>query len=143
MSILKTYDSKAVAMIFAGIPISGLAEDSFVNVAQNEDSFTLTVGADGEGARAKTNNRSARVTFTVLQTSACNDLLAALHLADLASPNGDGIGPLLIKDTSGRTLVTAEKAWIIKSPDVQLGKNINTRDWVIETHAIAIFAGGN
>lgn len=143
MSVLKTYDSKSVMMVFAGIPITGLAEDTFVNVVRNEESFALMVGADGEGARAKTNNRSGRVTFTVMQTSDCNDQLSALHILDENSSNGDGIGPLLIKDNSGRTLITAEKAWIVKTPDAALGKNIQTREWVIESHALVMALGGN
>lgn len=141
--MLKVYDAKAVSMIFAGIPISGLAEDTFVNVVRNEDSFSLMVGADGEATRAKTNNRSGRVTFTVQQSSDSNDLLSALHVADEISSAGDGIGPLLIKDLSGRTLITAEKAWIVKPPDTGFGRDVATREWVVETDALVMVVAGN
>ena len=144
MSQLKSYNAGQVSMVFAGIPLSGLADGTFVSVVQNADSFALTVGADGEGARAKSNNRSARVSFTLLQTAEANDLLSALHNLDTApGTNGDGIGPLIIKDNSGRTLITAEKAWIVKAPDAEFAREISTREWMVETHELLRFDAGN
>lgn len=140
---LKNYNSKDVSMIFAGIPITGLAEDTFLSVDRNEDSYALTVGADGEGARSKSNNKSGRVTFTVMQTADCNDLLSALVAADEASSNGVGIGPLLIKDLSGRSLHTAEKAWIIKPATAGYARGIETREWVVETDVLVTLPAGN
>lgn len=140
---LKVYDAKAVAMIFAGIPISGLADGTFVSIEQNEDSFGLTVGTDGEACRSKTNNRSGKVTFTLLQSSATNDLLSAVHLLDIATPNGDGIGPLLIKDGTGRTLVEAQKAWIVKPPTAEFAREASSREWVVESDNLVQFHGGN
>jgi hypothetical protein len=142
--MLKTYNAGQVSMVFAGIPISGLADGTFVTIAPNTDSFALTIGADGEGVRAKTNNRSGRVTFTILQSSEANDLLSALHNLDAApGTNGDGIGPLIVKDNSGRTLVTAEKAWIVKTPDAEFAREASTREWIIESDALLSFHGGN
>ncbi len=140
---LKTYDANEVALIMAGSPISGLADGTFVTVAQNEDSFSLVIGSDGEGARSKNNNESAIVTFTLLQTSESNAVLAALHNLDIASANGDGIGPLLVKDNSGVSLYTAEKAWIRKPPDAEFGREVGSREWVIETHKLINLTAGN
>lgn len=142
-SNLRTYDAGQVSMVFAGIIISGLADGTFVKIAQNTDSFALKIGADGEGARSKTNDRSGKVTFTVMQSSESNDLLSALHNVDIDSPSGDGIGPLLVKDNSGRTLAVAEKAWIVKQPDSEFARDISMREWVIETNALESFFGGN
>lgn len=140
---LLNYDASQVLMIMAGIPVQGLADGTFVSAAFNEDGFTLTVGTDGEGTRAKTNNRSGRVTFTLMQSSSSNDLLSALHNLDLNSPNGDGIGPLLIKDRSGRTLITAESAWIVKHPDAEYAREASTREWIVETDELIASQGGN
>lgn len=141
--MLKVYDPKAVAMVFAGIPISGLAEGTFLSVEQNEDDFSLVVGADGEACRAKSNNRSGRVTFTLLQSSESNALLSAVRLADIGSPNGDGIAPLLIKDNNGFTIVEAQKAWITRSPAAEFAREVTSREWVIETDNLVSFHGGN
>lgn len=140
---LKNYDSKAVAMVFLGIPISGLAEDTFVTVDRNEDSFNLTIGADGEGARSKSNNKSGTVTFRTLQTADCNDFLTAAIVADEASSSGVSIGPLLVKDNSGRSLYTAEKAWIRKPPQAAYARGIEVREWVVETDALIMGVAGN
>jgi len=141
---VKTYDASQVAMLFGPIEITdGLADGTFVSVEQNEDSFALTVGADGEACRSKTNNKSGRVTFTVLQSSLANDLLSAAHNLDVASPNGDGIAPLMVKDNSGRTIVAAEKAWIVRQPTTEFAREVSSREWIIETDALNSQVGGN
>ena len=141
---VKTYDASQVAMVFGPIEISdGLADGTFVSIEQNEDSFLLLVGADGEACRAKSNNKSGRVTFTLLQSSLANDLLSATHNLDVASPNGDGIAPLLVKDNSGRTIVAAEKAWVVRQPTVEFAREVSTREWIIESDALQSVFGGN
>lgn len=145
MANLKTYDAAQVAMVFSGIPILGIAEGTFVSCERNEDSFTLYTGASGEAARAKTNNRSGRITFTLMQTSATNDLLSAVANIDENSPSGDGIGPFLMKDLTGRTIVAAEKAWIVKQPTTNFaGEASENREWVLETDELLfLLVGGN
>ena len=138
---VKSYNAAEVSIIFAGIPLEGFADGTFVTAARNNDSFALTVGSDGEGARSKSNDKSGIVTLTLMQSSLSNDLLSAQALLDELS--GDGIAPLLIKDLSGTTLVAAETAWIRKPSDVEFSKEITTREWIIETNALDIFVGGN
>ena len=140
---LRTYDPSQVIIVFSGIPISGFADGSFLTVEQNEDSFVLQVGTDGEGTRSKTNNRSGRVTFTLMQSSLANDLLQAQHTLDLLSPSGDGIGPLLIKDNSGRSLFSAEKAWIVRAPTGEFGREATSREWIVESDDLNQSHGGN
>lgn len=140
---LHTYDPSQVTIIFAGIPVSGFAEGTFVSAERNEDSWALQVGADGEATRAKSNNRSGRVTFTLIQSSITNDALSALHAVDENTPGGDGIGPLLVKDLSGRTIIAAETAWIAKPATVEFGREASEREWIIETDRLEVFAGGN
>lgn len=139
-----TYDANQVTMILAGLPLKGLAPDTFINIEQDEDSFSLQIGAAGEGARSKSNNRSATITATLLQTSASNDLLSALHNLDINSPNGDSIGPWLLKDNSGRTIINAAKAWIQKPPPVDYARESGTREWTFRTEKIEWgLIGGN
>jgi hypothetical protein len=140
---VKNYDPAANVLVFAGIPISGFADGTYVSVEQNEDSYALTVGADGEGCRSKTNNRSARVTVTLMQSSLSNDLLSALHNVDLASPAGDGIGPFLMKDLTGTTVMAAEKAWLVRFPTSSYARDPETREWIIETDHMIQNVGGN
>lgn len=138
-----TYDPAQVSAIVAGIPLSGFAPGTFITVEQNEDSFSLTTGPDGDSCRAKSNNRSARVTFTLLQSSAVNDLLSALHNLDINSPSGDGIGPFLLKDNSGRTVNAAEHCWIVKPANSSFGGEVENREWTVESDFMNHFVGGN
>ncbi len=140
---LKTYDANEVALVFANNLISGFADGTFVAVDQNEDSFSLVVGSDGEGARSKNNNRSATITFTLLQTADSNDVLAAAHNLDILSANGDGIGPLTVKDGSGRAIYHTDKAWVRKPPTAEFGREVGSREWVLETHDLVNLTAGN
>jgi hypothetical protein len=138
---VKSYDPAKVTITFAGIIVEGYAKGTFVLAARNNPSFNLKVGSSGEGARAKSNDRSGTVTLTLQQSSASNDLLSAQAALDEAS--GDGIGSLLVKDLSGTTLCSAETAWIQKPTDVECSDEISDRQWVLETDILNIFAGGN
>ena len=138
---VKTFDPAKLQIIVAGIPIQGLAPDTFCSVERSNQSFNVSVGADGESARAKTNDKSGTVTITLIQSSASNDLLSALCVTDELS--GDGVGPLLIKDLNGTTLIAAESCWIQKPASAEFGQEISTREWVIETGELNMFIGGS
>lgn len=138
---VKSYNAAEVVIIFAGIPMEGLADGTFVTVARNNQAFSLAVGSDGEGARAKSNDKSGTITITLMQNSAANDLLSAI--ANLDEQSGDGVAPFLMKDLSGTTLVAAETAWVQKQADVEFAKEITNREWVLESDAIDMFVGGN
>lgn len=138
---LSSYSAADVSMTAGAIMISGMAEGTFVKASFNEEAFKILVGADGEATRSKSSNRSGRVSFTTLQSSAANDSLSGLANLDFAS--GGGIVPLLVKDNSGRTIISAEKAWIVKHSDMEFGKEAGNREWVFETNNLIVFGGGN
>ncbi len=143
MANLTTYDPDDVSAVFAGIPIAGYADGTFVEIEQDEDDFSLTVGSDGEACRAKTNNRAASMTVTLLQSSATNDLLSAKRNADILTPSGDGIGAFMVKDNSGTTVCNAQKAWIVKPPAVVYSRGVEARAWTFKTDSMDWFVGGN
>ena len=110
-----TYASDEVRIIVGGVPISGLADGTFVSVARDEQAFTKVTGADGTTSRAKSANRSGSITLTLSQTSPSNDVLSALAVAD--EETGAGVVPVLIKDGSGRSVHATDAAWVQKMPD--------------------------
>ena len=138
---VKTYNPADVAIIVAGIPIGGFADGTFITVARDNPAFTNGSGADGEGWRAKSNDKTGTMTLTLLQTSASNDALSALAALDEAS--GDGVGPFLLKDNSGRTLVAAETCWVEKVSDSEFARDVTNREWAIKTDSLNTFVGGN
>ena len=136
-----TYASDEVRIIVGGIPISGLADGTFVSVARDEQAFTKVTGADGTTSRAKSANRSGSITLTLSQTSPSNDVLSALAVAD--EETGAGVVPVLIKDGSGRSVHATDAAWVQKMPDAEDGKEITDREWVLDCARITNFIGGN
>lgn len=140
---LTTYAGDEVLFVFGPVIASGYGPDTFVTVERNEDAFTLQVGADGESTRSKSNNRSATITLTLLQGSAANAQLSAIHALDQATPAGDGVLPLLVKDNSGNSLHLAEKAWIRKAPASAYGRESDVREWVFETANLVDAPAGN
>jgi len=137
----RTYDPKKVVLSFGGIPISGYADGTFINVARESDSFTKTSGADGVVSRAKSNDKSGMVTVTLAQTSPSNDILSSI--AQLDEKLNTGVLPLICKDNSGRSLFAANNAWIRKPADAPFGKEIDNREWTIDCENLENFIGGN
>lgn len=138
---VRTYDPKKVLVIIGGVPMSGFSDGDFIKAVRDEDAFMKKVGVDGETSRAKNNNRSGSLTLTLMQTSLSNDVLSGFAAADeLASA---GVVPVLIKDLSGTTTFFSSDAWIKKMPEGGFGKEVGTREWVLDTTAIDAFIGGN
>jgi hypothetical protein len=139
---LRTFDPNQVSVIFGGI-IGGYADGTFISIEQDEDDFGLVIGTDGEGCRSRSNNRSATITLTLGQWSASNQALSAIRNADILTPGGDGILPFVMKDNSGTTICSAEKAWIQKPPAVTYGREPESREWVLRTDNMIWNVGGN
>jgi len=130
-----------VACIVGGKIGQGFSDGTFIKVERNEQAFSLKVGVDGEGTRAKSNNKSGKITITLMQSSSFNDVLSAFAAADELS--NTGAVPFFLKDNSGRTLVTALTCWVQKYADSEFAKEVSTRTWVLETDDIEVFVGGN
>lgn len=138
---MDTFDPKETSMIVGGKILSGFMDGTYITVERNEQLFNLKVGVDGEAARAKNNNRSGKFTITLLQTSESNDDLSGFFLADEASSTG--AVPVLLKDSSGRTVCSCVTGWVQKPANVELAKEIVGRQWVLETDELLMFVAGN
>ncbi len=125
------YDPEEYSIIFNGIPIEGFAEDDFLDIEYDSEGYQDQIGADGHVVRYKSSDQRATVTFTLMPSSPSNKVLSAMYNADIKSPNGIGVGPLLIRNTQGATVFMGSQAWIQKMPQVTLGKEIGEREWVI------------
>lgn len=138
---VKTYDPKQIILIVGGNQMSGFADGTFITVERIEDAFSMQVGVDGEGTRSKSNNRSGRVTFSLMQSSDSNQVLSALALADDVS--NAGAVPLMVKDNNGDSLYIAETAWIKKVADSPFAREAGPREWVMETDVLVANVAGN
>ncbi len=135
-----TYEPQNVAFLFNGIEVVGFGPDESINCEYNEDAFTRVTGNDGTVARAKNPDRSGTITLTLLSTSPSNDVLSGFEIRD--NLDGSGVGAVLIKDHSGRSLASAKDCWIRKAPAMIFGREVPTRAWVLEAGTLTIFHGG-
>lgn len=138
---LNTYDPKSVLVIVGGVPLSGFADGTFVEVTRTTDMFSKKTGADGYTTRTKSNDRSGTITITLMQTSLSNDVLSGFAALDELS--NSGVVPIMIKDSSGDTLNVSAQGWVRKYPDQTFGLELNTRAWAIDCADLDIFVGGN
>jgi hypothetical protein len=138
---VKTYDPGKIVLTFAGNLIGGYADGTFVLAERREGAFGLVIGAGGEGCRIRSRNKSGSVTLTLMASSLANDILSAIAAADELA--GTGVGPLFLKDLNGNTLVAAANAWIEKLPNVEFGKDLSTREWLIACEQLDVTVGGN
>lgn len=141
MSKTALYNGKEVHVIVGGNLITGFATGSIAKVARNEDAFTFQANADGGGTRSKSNNRSGTITITLAQTSPSNDVLSTLALLDETA--NQGAVPVLVKDSLGRSVFSAQQAWVRKLPDSDFGVESGEREWALECGDLEYFVGGN
>lgn len=136
-----TFRPQDVIAAFSGIPISGFAPGTMISWERNSDSYNLSVGSAGRGARAASADLSGRVTMTLMATAPENAPLSALQQVD--EKTGDGIGPLAVKDLSGLDSIGAATAWIVRPPSGEMSNEVGSREWIFETDNLEILLGGN
>ena len=137
---IKTYDPKANVVTLGGLILGGFAENKFLSVKRVTDTFSDQVGASGEVARSKSNDRRGEIELTTLASSATNDALSALAILD--EQTGSGVGAFQLSDANGTTLVHAANAWIARMPDTELAKEVGETNWKIRCDSVDIFRGG-
>lgn len=138
---VRTYSPSKVNFIFAGTELTGFAEDDFIEVEPLGEGIKSVSGPDGEVARALDPDTRVKVTLKLTSASAGNDTLTAQYKLDQST--GSGIAPLLIKDLSGTTLLSAAQAWVTKLPKTTKGKEVGTTEWELETGPADFTVGGN
>ena len=138
---LRTYDPKDYDLDFLGGLIDGFADDTFIEIEASADWFELDVGAGGDVSRTRLNDRSANCKITLKQTAAANDFLAAALALDDAA--GTGVGPFILKDRNGTTVVACANAFIKKPANVGLAKSQTPREWEIILSKTTAFVPGS
>lgn len=133
------YNLRDVKCIYGGALLSGYGDGDAIRIEYNADLFTLQVGADGEAARSKSNNRSARITIRCMVGSAANAILQAALTADQAA--NAGAAPLSIFDPATLTNHTARGAWVTRPPTKVYAADAQALEWVLETDELIGFVG--
>lgn len=127
----KTYDSKQVAVIFAGVPITGFAAGSRVTMTPSAKRYTKQVGSDGEATRSKVNDRTYTAKLSLHRSSLSNTFLSAKMNADDAVPGGI-TDPFFLKDLISGTTYIAKNSWVATDPENAFEAEANAIEWEID-----------
>jgi hypothetical protein len=130
---VRTYNPKEVLISFGIHPVSGFAEDSFINIEPNGDGVSTVVGCDGEVINSLDPNETATVTVTLLQESLTNAYLDKMWKLYSKSYRSEGMFPITVKDLRGGTLDSCEQAWVVKHSSRGYGKTQQSRELTIGT----------
>jgi len=129
--MVKTYDPRKVLVSIGPHVVTGYSDGTFVSIEANGDGVTKKVGCDGEVVRSLDPDNTAKLTVTVQQQSPTVPYCQKLYDKDKAT--GDGIFPVLVKDTKGGLIFSAAQAWVVKAPNREFGKESADREIVIDT----------
>ena len=128
------YSGNDYVLTVAGFDIdSGRGPDTFVEISQQEDDVTYAAGLDGEGVFSENLNRYTLITVYLMQTSAGNARLSALHNASRRA--GVLLYPISGQDARGTSKIVSEACVITKMPDEAFAKEAGVVTWVIGVHA--------
>lgn len=138
----KVWDVRQVTFSLCGLLIdAGFGEGQFIKATQAQAAFTAKEGCDGEVTRSRTNSKLRTFEVTLSPLSSSNTKLAVLHTLDKKKPGGAGVGPAILRDRNGLTLITG-KGWVSKEPDVEIGKEAADKVWEITVEVDESFIGG-
>lgn len=134
--LVGNFDPKKVIIIFGGVPLSGYADGTFVEISANdEEGFKKVVGADGEVSRFQSADNTHQISITLTQSSLSNQYMSGIRNADKLT--GKSILPLSITDMNGGSIGFWPQAWIRGDPAWAYGKENQDRTWAIDTGQIA------
>ncbi len=131
MARQKTYDSKNVLVIFAGVPFDGFAAGSRITMTPNAQRYTKQVGSDGEVTRSKVNDRSYTAKLSLHRSSLGNNVLTAAMAADDLAPGGI-TQPFFLKDLLSGTTYTAKNAWVQGDPENNFEAEAGAIEWTLD-----------
>lgn len=125
---IKTYAPQDVVVAWGGAPITGFADDTFVEATFNSDLTDEVIGAQGEVALTKIANYTGTVTITLLQNAPANLALANVYLKDQRASDVSRAN-LTITDPSGSLLMECQDAHLKTFAPVTLGAGQNAKSW--------------
>ncbi len=144
---LGNYDPTQQVIVFNGVIIDGYADDTFIKVSRNEDTWMFKPSNSGGGARARNPNRSGKFEFTLHGGSPSNAYLSTIARTDELA--GTGVGECSVVDrtstgssSGGGAGAFAAQAWVVKPADYERQKEVGNVTWTIEAVDVNIIHTG-
>lgn len=137
MTVVNTYSPNDVVVSVGGFIVVGW---NTITITRT-DVTKMIRGIRGQNTRSVSLDSSCTVSIEVLQTSTTNDIFSEIVRQDRIKQTGRL--EIQIKDTSGRSVLTSQNAYIANSPDMVYGADIGTRTWVIQCMSADYEVKGN
>lgn len=131
---INTYNPRDVQLIIAGYQIVGWER---ITIARNSKGFNTVKGIRNKHTRTETRDTSGVLTFSVLQTSASNEVLSYIHELDLDEKTARL--SIILKDSSGKSVFSSDEAFITGYPTTTYSGNFEYRSWEIAMHSTKTF----
>jgi hypothetical protein len=139
-----TWDGAELTVVVGVLPLSGLSDGDSVTARRNQPFYNSRAGNDGAVGRAKVTDKRGQIEIHILQTSEMNDLLSTTFNLDSLSEEGSFVGPIVCKDLSGRTVISAGDAWLMQVGDVTFASGeVGERVYTFEAADLIMNLGGN
>lgn len=131
MAMYQQYSPKDVVCSWNGIAIEGFAPDSFLRLQRTSPLVTPVVGAGGQVALTRNADKTGTIEIELMQTSLSNQMLSAIQAKqDNMELEEDISSNFVIYDPSGSVLATGINAWLQELPQIELGRNQNSKTWI-------------
>ncbi|ATE85803.1 hypothetical protein KPS64_gp71 [Shigella phage KPS64] len=131
MAMYQQYSPKDVVCSWNGIAIEGFAPDSFLRLQRNSPLVTQVVGAGGQVALTRNADKTGTIEIELMQTSLSNQMLSAIQAKqDDMELEEDISSNFVIYDPSGSVLATGINAWLQELPQIELGRDQNSKTWI-------------
>lgn len=131
MAMYQQYSPKDVVCSWNGIAIEGFAPDSFLRLQRTSPLVTPVVGAGGQVALTRNADKTGTIEIELMQTSLSNQMLSAIQAKqDDMELEVDIASNFVIYDPSGSVLATGINAWLQELPQIELGRDQNSKTWI-------------
>ena len=139
-----TYSPSDVSVTYAGKPLEGFGEDSFVSISRELPLYTSKRAMDGSVSVTQQRYSKWNVRVSLAQSSPSNNFLDGMQKF-LFENNVTVMEylPLIIKDGSGSTMFFAKDVWIDSVPEQSFGAGVSLREWSFTCNDVYSIIGGN
>lgn len=115
-----------------GVPITGYAPGTFIEIKRNSPAATMQEGEDGSVTVARSLKRSGTITVTLRRGAPSNTYLGSLAAAFENSPTGPGVYfDVQYENLNSPTNAHTDQAFVQQLPDAADAADGGTSKWAI------------
>lgn len=139
--LVTTYNPEKVLILVNGAPLTGLGEDTAVEITPTSDLSTSKVGIDGDVTRSVGTDRRVDIVIRLMQSSPSNDVLSALIGVDVLT--GGRLVAITVQDLLARDVFVCPQSWLTKKPTITYAREAAEREWAFQGLPSVWYIGGS